>query len=232
MPIGTVSYDDAPDIIVTLTSGERIGIEITECIYDETQMRNSQFQIKFNQLVIQELTAKMPYSFYLIVDLKSDEPIRQADRNKTINEIIDVCLREFRTLANFQDGEVQQINTDISSYPPHVQQVILNKGYRNLPKGIKSIRIRRLDGLKESFHPQSKGGNVPNFSQHHLDKILAKKENSLKNYKICEQYWLLISEGMDFYSYHDNIEVVTGFNTVFDKVFMTRRWPSLVVVLK
>jgi hypothetical protein len=47
MPAGKVEFDDKPDVIVTLPTGEIIGIELTECVYDETLMRESEYQIKF-----------------------------------------------------------------------------------------------------------------------------------------------------------------------------------------
>ena len=124
------------------------------------------------------------------------------------------------------------MDVDWNEAPTTIQQLFIDKGYRKLPTGISRIHISRFDFLTESMHPQSKGGVVPDFTQNHLDAILMKKNKALRNYKFCNQHWLIIGEGGDFYSYIKNIKIDKGFKTKFDKVFMYNRWDEEIVVLK
>jgi hypothetical protein len=39
MPAGTADFDDKRDVVFTNSTGKAIGIELTECIHDETLMR-------------------------------------------------------------------------------------------------------------------------------------------------------------------------------------------------
>lgn len=232
MPFGTVEFDDKPDVILTLKTGEKIGIELTECIYDEALMNESEFQIKFNQKVIAKLEDLIPFKFLLDVELDTSMPLRQNQIESTIKGIVEVCLIEFSNLEPNESNSVEQFDVDWNSAPNQIYLHFYNQGYRKLPKGISRILMSRYDVLSMSHHPESKGGVVPNFSEEHLNHILTKKEKALKNYKTCFQQWLLIGEGSDFYSYMDKVEIKEGFKTSFDKVFLYRRWDSEVLILK
>lgn len=232
MPLGTVEFDDKPDVILNLKTGERIGIELTECIYNQDMMMQSEFEIKFNQKVIAKLEDLLPFKFLLDVELDKNIPLKQNQIEATINGIVEVCLIEFINLNSNESRSVEQLDVDWNSAPVEVYQHFYNLGYRKLPKGILNIQISRFDGLSKSHHPESKGGVVPDFTAIQLNQILKKKEKSLKNYKPCTQQWLVICEGGDFYSYMKNIDVKENFKTSFDKVFLYKRWDSEVIILK
>lgn len=232
MPIGKVEFDDKPDVTVTVPTGETIGIELTECIYDETLMRKSEYQIKFNENVIVQLRGLLPFKFHLDIELDITKPLKQNKIELTIKEIIEICIAEFGNLEPYESKHVEQLDVEWNEAPPNIQQHFLDRGYRKLPKGISRIQMTRYDILKQSIHPESKGGVVPDFTQDNLNAILKKKDRVLRNYKVCSQQWLVIEEGNDFYSYVDNIRIEKDFETKFDKVFMYRRWNSQVVVLK
>jgi len=232
MLAGKVEFDDKPDVIVTVSTGETIGIELTECIYDETLMRESEYQIKFNEKVIAQLEDLIPFKFHLNIELDTTKPLKQNQIKLTIKGIIEVCIEEFGNLEQYESKYVEQLDVDWNEAPPNIQQHFLDQGYRKLPKGISRIQMSRYDILTKSRHPESKGGVVPDFTQDNLNEILAKKDKALNNYKACNQQWLVIGEGSDFYSYINNIKIEKGFKTKFDKVFMYRRWDSEVVVLK
>lgn len=231
MPDGQVEFDDKPDAIVTTATGETIGIELTECIYDESLMRKSAFQIKFNERVIDQLEGCIPFKFYLDIELDISMPIKQNQIESTIKEIIKVCIREFENLQLNESKYVEQLDVDWNE-PSHDIQDFLDQGYRKLPKGISRIQMSRYDFLNKSLHPETKGGVVPDFTLDNLKAILTKKDTALTNYKVCNQQWLVIGEGGDFYSYIKNIKIDKGFKTKFDKVFMYNRWDSEVVELK
>lgn len=230
--VGKVEFDDKPDVIVTFPTGETIGIELTECIYDEALMSKSEYQIRFNEKVIAQLEGLMPFKFHLDIDLDMTIPLKQNQIDSTINEIIEVCIYEFGDLEPYKSKYVEQLDVDWNEAPPNIRQHFLNRGYRKLPKGISRIQLSRYDILTKSRHTESKGGAVPDFTNDHLNSILTKKDKALSNYKVCDQQWLVIGEGADFYSYMKNIKIEKGFKTKFDRVFMYRRWDSEIVVLK
>jgi hypothetical protein len=232
MPNGTAKFGDKPDVIFTVQTGETIGVELTECIYDELLMSESEFQIKFNEKVIAQLESFMPFKFMLDIELDNTIPLRQSQIEATIKGIIEVCVIEFGNLKPYESKHVEQLGVDWNSAPFHIQQHFHNKGYRKLPRGVSRIQMSRFDILTKSHHPKSKGGVVPDFTEEHLNRILAKKEKVLRNYKNCTQQWLVIGEGGDFYNYMDEIEIKNRFKTHFDKVFICRRWNSEVIVLK
>ena len=232
MPSGTGDFDDKPDVIFTTLTGEAIGIEFTECIYDENLMKQSEYQIKFNEKVINQLQEKLPFKFSLDIDLDTKEPLKQNQIESTINKIIAVCIHEFGDLDPYESRNVEQLDVDWDVAPLHVQQHFLDRGYRKLPKGISRIQMSRYDILEKSRHTESKGGVVPDFTDDNLDSILVRKNRALINYKTCDQHWLVIGEGGDFYSYINNVRIEKEFETNFDKIFMYRRSSSEVIIIK
>lgn len=125
----------------------------------------------------------------------------------TINEVIEICIREFINLNEFESNSIEQLDVNWAEAPLHIQQHFLRRGYRKLPKGISRIYLSRYDVLEKSSHTEVKGGIVPNFTDENLNSILLKKNKALEKYKCCDQNWLVIGEGADFYS-HINTEVV------------------------
>jgi len=232
MPPGTAEFGDKPDVVFLASNGEIIGIELTECIYDEELMKESEYQIKFNEKVIEKLENKMSFKFHLDIYLDNKKPLRQNQIESTINGIVDVCVHEFNDLNQYQSKRVEQLDINWSETPIHVQQHFLDRGYRKLPKGVLRIQMSRYDILEKSRHTESKGGVVPDFTDDSLKSILEKKNKALMNYKLCNQHWLVIGEGADFYSYMNNIRIEKEFETGFDKIFMYRRWDSEVIVIK
>jgi hypothetical protein len=232
IPTGKVDFFDKPDVILTTPNGETIGIELTECIYDQTLMKESEYQIKFNNKVLDQLEGLMPFKFHLDIELDKTEPLKQNQIESTIKEVVEFCTKEFGNLQSYESKSVEQLDVDWNKAPINIQQHFLDQGYRKLPKGILRIHMSRFDILKKSMHPESKGGVVPDFTQENLNAILIKKEKALDNYKPCNQQWLVIGEGGDFYSYMDNIKIEKRIKTKFDKVFICRRWNLEVVVIK
>lgn len=232
MPSGTPEFNDKPDVLFTTQTGKVIGIELTECIYDELLMKESEYQIKFNEKVISRLEAQMPFKFHLDIDLNNRNPLKQNQIESTIKGVIEVCLREFGNLNPYESKNVEQLDVDWDNAPSHIQQHFLERGYRKLPNGIARIQMSRYDILEKSRHPESKGGVVPDFTAEHLNLILKKKNKAFLNYKVCDEQWLVIGEGSDFYSYINNVRIENEFESKFDKIFMYRAWPSEVIVIK
>ena len=52
------------------------------------------------------------------------------------------------------------------------------------------------------------------------------------DYKVCDEQWLLICEGSDHYSYIKDISLDNKFDTLFEKIFMLRTFPTEVIIIK
>lgn len=227
-----VEFRDSPDVVITLESGKNIGIELTECFYSEDLMQKSQFQIKFNNEVLVKLKKNLPFKFILDIDLDSKYPLKQNQIKKTIDKVVEICSTEFNNINSLESRCLKNIDLEISAFPDQVQDYFFLRGYKKLPHGISRIHISRYDVISDSYHSESKGGFVPDFCENDLNRILSKKEKSLKKYQKLDEQWLLIIEGGDFYSYFDRIDINNFFKTDFDKVLIFRRWESKIITLK
>ena len=232
MPFGVPLFDDQPDVIFTTTTGKVIGIELTECIYDEVLMEESEYQIKFNEKVISQLETKMPFKFHLAVDLDNKNPLKQNQIESIIKGVIEICIQEFASLSPYESRDVEQLDVDWEKAPISIQQHFLQRGYRKLPKGIRRIQMSRFDFLERSSHSEFKSGVVPDFTAEHIDIILDKKNKAILRYKLCDEQWLVICEGCDFYSYINNVRIGQEFESKFDKIFMLRTSMSEVINIK
>lgn len=232
MPYGKSEFNDKPDVMFTTHTGKVIGIELTEGIYDELLMKESEYQIRFNEKVISQLEDKMSFKFHLDIDLDNKHPLKQNQIEQTIKGVIEVCMQEFGELNPTESRDVERLDVDWGKASIHVQKCFLDRGYRKLPKGIVRIRMSRYDILEKSRHPKYKGGVVPDFTIEQLNFILKKKNKALLNYKVCDEQWLIIGEGFDFYSYINNVRIENEFESKFDKIFMYRASSSEVIIIK
>nr|WP_288837621.1 hypothetical protein [uncultured Flavobacterium sp.] len=186
----------------------------------------------FNEMVVKELEDQIPFKFHLDIDLNRNVPLRQKHITSTIKEIVEVCINEFIGLRPRESKHITQIDVEWDEMSHQVQQLLLEDGYRKLPKCIARIRMTRYDFLTKSRHPESQGGTVPNFTDELLASILLKKNKALINYKGCDEQWLVIVEGMGFYSYVDKVKIEKKHTTTFDKVFIYRWWDRELIVVK
>lgn len=232
LPAGVALFDDKPDVIFKKINGGTIGIELTECIYNEKLMKQSESQIRFNEEVIKRLQDIMPFKFYLDIDLDKRKPIGQKQREASISGLLQFCASEFQDLRQNESKRVEQLDIDWSQVQPPFSQHLRDCGYRKLPTGVSRIRMGRYDVLEESGHSQSKGGVVPDFTDDSLSSILARKNKALIKYKKCDQQWLVICEGLDFYSYYKDVRIQSEIITGVNKVFMYRSFDSEVIVIK
>ncbi|RNA64004.1 hypothetical protein D1631_00430 [Chryseobacterium nematophagum] len=131
-----------------------------------------------------------------------------------------------------QSKKIENFGTDIPTENREIKELILESGYRNLPINISTIMMSRFDKMERSCHLECQVGMPPEFTDERLINILRKKHIGLIGYFPCNQNWLLISEGMDFYSYFSDIHITDHIVTNFDKVFIYRRFSSEVIVVK
>lgn len=231
LPKGNASFEDKPDVIFTTETGETIGIEITESYYDQKKKSSSEFSIKFNNEVIEFIQEDFDFTFILDIELDNKFPIKTKFRDSLIQEIKVICKKEFSKLQNQQTIRLENIG-DIDNFDDEIKKLIFKSGYRNFHKSIGSITMTRFSDLKKSLHLESNAGALPDFNETILNNIIETKSKRFSNYKKCDQNWLLISEGMDFYSYFGEIQIKNVINSKFDKIFLLRRFQSRVIELK
>lgn len=230
LPEGEPTFPDMPDVIYTTNLGKTIGIEITECYYNEFLKASSEFTVKFNKEVINNIEEDFEYPFILDIELNHENPIKLKFRNSIIKDLRKICVKEFSKLNPRESKKLENIG-EIESFG-QVKELLLSSGYRHLPESILSITMTRVDGIEKSFHLETTAGVVPSFNDEILNKIIKSKEKSLLQYKKCDENWLLICEGIDFYSYFSDIDLKEKIVSDFNKIFLYRKLHSQVVQLK
>jgi hypothetical protein len=235
-PKGTIVKMNPPpaaaDYLLTTQSGEKIGIELREVFHKGEAKRISSTTYKFTNLVLEKLKSQLPFSFSIDIDLDIQEGIPKPMMNDIVNNTIDFCKKEFADLMDYEFREVINIDFDLSEIDKNIKGMILSSGYRNLPRGIEKIAIFRYDNVSESWNSQGEGGPVPHFTDEYLTDILKKKEEKLRKYKPCNQFWLVIKEG-NYYSggFHD-IEISIPVSSSYHKIFICRISKQEVIELK
>ena len=219
-----------PDVIYTTNLGKTIGIEITECYYNEFLKASSEFTFKFNKEVINNIEEDFEYPFILDIELNHENPIKLKFRNSIIKDLRKICVKEFSKLNPRESKKLENIG-EIESFG-QVKELLLSSGYRHLPESILSITMTRVDGIEKSFHLETTAGVVPSFNDEILNKIIKSKEKRLLKYKKCDENWLLICEGIDFYNYFSDIDLKDKIVSDFNKIFLYRQLHSQVVQLK
>ena len=114
------------------------------------------------------------------------------------------------------------------------------KGSRNVGIEVTQIFHNNFNSniFKSSIIPDKtttqnhKEGAIPNLKAEHLQLVLDKKEKAKKDYKECDEYWLLIQEGSFYDDSFEDIEITKPPHTSFDKVLLYRQSENLIVQLK
>jgi hypothetical protein len=221
-----------PDIVWTTSNNKTIGIEITEAVISQDEFQKDAFKNGLTDLALEKLRDKLPFTFDITIRPYQDRAIGQSQRNSIIDQVVQICLKEAYDLQDAEILTLEDFGSEINTYPSEIQQMILANGFRNLPYGIKSIKIGRWDAAGESWNPHFAGLTVPNFTIEKLRSILDTKEPKLGKYASCNEYWLLIWESGGRHSYYDDISIEEPLNTKFDRVFLARTYRNMVVVLK
>jgi len=137
---------------------------------------------------------------------------------------------------DFSKNEVDKIVLDCSNYLRTVQFPkdftsldIDNLG--QLPDEIETINFFHYPFAKKPFFSESAGGVLPDLTIQHLQIILDKKHKALKQYKRCDEHWLLIEEGTFLADSFGDISI-EEFETEFHKVFLYRHAKGELLQLK
>jgi hypothetical protein len=233
-PQGTVLKMNPPaaDYLLSTSSGEKIGIELTEAFHNKEAKRISSDTYKFTRLVLEKLEKKLSFSFSIDIDINIEKGIPKSISKNIVNNTATFCINEFADLIDYEYRALTNINKDLEKMDDSARNMILSRGYRNLPKGVERIAISRHDSVSESWNSQGEGGPVPHFTDEYLRDILTKKEEKLKKYEPCNQFWLVIKEG-NYYSgtFHD-IQTSTPVDSSFHNIFICRLSSHEIVELK
>jgi hypothetical protein len=212
----------AADYLLTTLSGEKIGIELTEVFHNVEAKRISSETYKFTGLVLEKLKKHLPFSFSIDIDLDKKKGVPKPTLKETVSETVNFCVNEFADLMDYEHRVLTNIEINLDRVDASFKDVILSRGYRNLPKGVEKVAMSRYDSVSESWNSQGEGGPVPHFTDEYLRAILTKKEEKLKKYKPCNQFWLVIKEGNYYSGTFHNIQISTPADSSYHKIFICR----------
>lgn len=213
-PAGQCVRGEQPDFIIN-TVDKIIGVEITQIFVDNyihnsiNQKRVESLQSMTGEKLCEKLEQIVPFKFILSINFSS----KQFSQNE-IDRIVLHCINCFKTVQFPKEFGVIDID---------------NLG--QLPDEIESINFYHYPSLKHPFFSQGAGGVLPNLTLQHLQVILNKKHQSLKQYKQCDEHWLLIEEGTFLSDSFGDISI-EEFDTNFHSVFLYRHAKGEIVQLK
>lgn len=214
-PSGQYIHADRPDYIIS-SANRTIGVEITQIFIDNylnesiNEKRKETLRGLLGDSLCEKLDLIVPFRFVLSIDFGT----KNFSRNE-INKIVSGCETYFKSIQ-FPTQDLKSIDFE---------------NFGQLPEEINSINFFKYPSLKKSVFSEHAGGILPDLTQQHLQVILDKKEKSLKKYKACDEYWLLIKEGTFLSDSFGNISV-DSVNTTFDKVFLYRNAKGEFIQLK
>lgn len=214
-PEGDVIPSEMPDFLVK-SDIKTTGIELTHIFNDihidgkNNEKRRENIRRMVGDSLCEKLKLIIPYTFILSINFSRKEFVTN-DISRIVSESIQ-SLCEF----HFVTSAIASVNFE-------------NIG--QLPNEIDQINVQRYDKMDSSFYSESAGGAIPNLTELHLAGVLSKKEQALKSYQYCDEYWLLI-ESDSFYSDAFNEIKLGRIETSFDRVFIYRHNKREVTTLK
>lgn len=221
-----------PDFVLSIATGKKIGIELTQAVHSDEDKRISATKNTFTDLVLTKLMPLLPFHFSISVKPFPNVGVNKAEKNKIAMEVAMFCVKEFSSLQNQEYARVEHVELDLSTAESTIRNHLYNMGLRNLPKGIQSISITRYDEHGESFNSQSEASTIPFFTKEKLLERLEDKESKLKYYNPCDEYWLIIWQGGGITGYFKEIKFETPLQSNFDKVFILRSIQNDLLILK
>ena len=195
LPPGTITYKDAPDVI--LEGVKKIGIEITNFfLEDGSRSESEQAQKKLREKVVSSAQrtyrAENGRNFEIAFGFDKANPIRNQ---KTL---IAKMVQLAKSIEGNQTGQVQK---EVFKAVPELSFVYLNT------KEYGDARWRVVQVY-----------NVPVMSRDRLVEIVKTKERRADQYEKCDAYWLLVV--VDFMNSAQDQEIrVDGFDKIQTDVF-------------
>lgn len=169
LPPGTITYKDAPDVI--LEGPKKIGIEITSFFHEDgAQPESEQTQRKLQEKVI----ASAEQMYYADTGRKIQMAFGFDNANPVSNQeaLITKIVRLAKSIEGNQRG---QIRKEMFETIPELSFVYVN------PKEFPEARWSVVQVYQ-----------VPTMSRARLVEIVRSKERHANRYEKCDTYWLLV----------------------------------------
>ena len=214
-PVGEYIRDEQPDFVIK-TGNKLIGVEITQVFIDNylntslNKKRKENLHKLFGENLCKKLSLIIPYKFVLSIDFSKEKDFS----TNQIDCITLACDKYFRSFHYTAES---------------TSLIIENSG--QLPEEIGIIELYKFPSLRKSFYSESAAGIIPDLTMQHLNVILNKKDKALKNYRRCDEHWLLIEEGTFIADSFGDV-LIDKFSTDFHKVFLYRHSMRELIQLK
>lgn len=169
LPSGTITYKDAPDVI--LDGVRKIGIEITNFFLEDGSLSESeQTQKGLREKVVSSAQktyhAETGRNFEITFGFNKANPIR--NQKSLIANIVQLA-------KNIEGNEAGQVRKDVFKAIPELSFVYLN------PREYADARWKVVQVY-----------NGPVMSRDRLVEIVQSKERRANKYEKCDAYWLLV----------------------------------------
>lgn len=195
LPSGTITYKDAPDVI--LDGVRKIGIEITNFFLEDGSFSESeQTQNGLREKVVssaqQTYLAENGRNFEITFGFNKANPIR--NQKTLIASIVQLA-------KNIEGNETGQVRKDVFKAIPELSFVYLNtRKYTDARWTVVQVY------------------NGPVMSRDRLVEIVQSKERRANKYEKCDAYWLLVV--VDFMNFAQDQEIrIDGFDKIQTDVF-------------
>lgn len=211
-------YDDheSPDYIIEAKK-KKIGVEITQVFQDSYKGHSKFKQLSsdgslFTNQLIDLIDPFVSFKFIIDLSFNNSNHIKKSNKEGLLKKLQLLCIDRLKFLLN--------------------KQTVVIDDYSILPKEIDEIWLTRFDNLDSSFNSQSEGGTVSDMYNYHINPILSKKDEKLKNYIECDEYWLIIGEGDYYAGTFMDVKLEKPVTSEFNKVFLLRRNTSELLKIK
>jgi hypothetical protein len=215
-PKGEIQKTEKPDFLIQ-TARKKIGIELTE-IFQDSHNGHSKYQqrssdrSKFTEKLILKLQKFVDFTFHISIHFSDFHHLKKSKEKESVMKAFKASISHLMQLKNMHG--------------------VLIEDFRRLPQEIDSIKIGRFDGLEESYDEQPDGEVVSDMTNAHIEPIILKKEEKLKNYQECDEHWLLIKEGNYYAGTFSDIKVEYLLSSSFTRIFLFRISKSEIIELK
>ena len=217
-PEGEIEPTEQPDFIIN--GCKKIGIEITQIFQDQENPKGS---------LIRKIET---YQRHLLED--TVEALKDIGARFCLIDI-GISKQNFSTslkpkiLARICTTEIQNNIPETANFE-NLTLNINNEG--QLPRLIDHVTVWFSSSLSDFEYVESSGGVGMVLTNEKLQFILKKKEDQIKAYKKCDEYWLIIKEGSSMADYFPVIDInKSNVQTSFDKIFLFRQSGSEIIKL-
>ncbi|WP_441004125.1 hypothetical protein [Pseudocolwellia agarivorans] len=229
---------EQPDFLAK-RNDKLIGIELTTAYHPKTT--------KYQTLEMEGARAKY------LSELKNILPIEaRVIINVCFNEGVEVTKNDRKKIKTFSNLIVEnslKLNPvgTATYWNKHNQDHPNPKLSFEMPKFISNICLYK-DGKHQNKVTGSSGGFLPDFNDLVLTTILESKNEKLKKYRECDEYWLVIVSNLMMIEAHNqedafadfgvtsfatsfgDINITKPINSNFDKTFLFK-WPCDLILL-